>query len=63
MPFKSEKQKAWAAEQVKKGKWSQDKFNEWSANTPANIPNKVTKPGGPTNDIRKQIQIKKIGKI
>jgi hypothetical protein len=41
VPFKSERQRAWAAEQVKSGKWSQAQFDEWNRETPANIPERA----------------------
>lgn len=43
MPFKSEAQRRKFGELVSQGKMSQKTFDEWSKDTPTNIPKRVTK--------------------
>jgi hypothetical protein len=43
MPFKSQAQRRKFGEMVKQGKITQKTFDEWNAETPANIPEKAAK--------------------
>jgi hypothetical protein len=41
VPFKSEAQRRKFGELVSQGKMSQETFNEWNAETPANLPDRL----------------------
>lgn len=57
MPFKSEDQRRWAAEQVKDGKWTKKQFDEWNSETPSNIPKRKGPPRQKSLD-----ELKKMGR-
>lgn len=53
MPFKSEAQRRKFGALVKQGKISQEKFNEYNAETPANIPERVKPKVKTIEDLKK----------
>lgn len=53
MPFKSEAQRRKFGAMVKKGEISQKKFNEWNAETPKNIPERVKSKVKTLEDLKK----------
>ena len=44
MPFKSQAQRSKFGELVAQGKMSQDEFDKWQAETPPDLPERITKP-------------------
>lgn len=42
MPFKSKAQIRWGREQILKGAWTQERFDEWMSKTPKNLPERVS---------------------
>jgi len=60
MPFKSQKQRAWGADQVKQGKWTQAQFDEWNSETPKNIPDRVSHGPGKVKSVKMVKKIKTI---
>lgn len=58
MPFKSQAQRAWAAEQVKKGEWTQAQFDEWNKVTPADLPERVPSKGFKNSPTVKKVKVK-----
>lgn len=62
MPFKSASQKRKFGELVSQGKMSQQTFDEWNRETPANLPERIgkkkTSTKAPQSDLRKRFGLK-----
>lgn len=52
MPFKSDSQRKKFGEMVKQGKISQQVFDEWNSETPANIPDRLNTKARPIKKVK-----------